>query len=322
MGEKTKNNIDVSIVIVNYKKHELLDNCLASLIKHSSGFTYEIIVVDNGSTDSIIEPVCAKYAEVVLVRNEKNSGFATANNQGIAVATGEYILFLNNDTIFIDNSIMILKNYLQQKEKNTKIILSCKLLNMDGTIQQSIFELPTILNIFSSNFFLYTIFKKSGKINKYHYCYEKISNPISVGVAIGAFLFTRTNLIRELNGFDTRFYFYAEEMDICKRLSNYGGKVVYFPQTAIIHIGGATTEGIPWFKYRNQTIAYLQYYQKHFLGLSFILILVIHYLGLLLRFPLNIILGIITFRKFYLRKGYYHFLQLFIYPKNQFKNSI
>ncbi|MDP3149544.1 MAG: glycosyltransferase family 2 protein [Ignavibacteria bacterium] len=321
MGEETKNNLDLSIVIVNYKRHDLLDNCLASISKYSEGFTYEIIVVDNESTDDEIGIVCSKYDRTVLIRNKKNVGFAAANNQGLEVAKGKYILLLNNDTVFIENTLFDLIKYFQNSKEASKIIVSCRLLNKDGSLQESIFDLPTVLNIFSSNFFLYMLFRKSKSMNKYHYQYDKISSPIVVGAAIGAFLFAERNLIKEFKGFDERFYFYAEEMDLCKRLSDRSGKIIYFPSTSIIHLGGATTDDFPWFKYRNQTIAYLQYYQKHFYRFEFFLVIFFHYCGLLLRIPLNIIIGSITINKQYLRRGFYNFRQLFIYPKNQFKKT-
>jgi len=321
MGKEIKNYIAVSVIIVNYKRNDLLKNCLNSLYQFSTNFSFEVIVVDNESDDDSIVEVTSKFTNLILLRNKKNLGFAKANNQGVKISNGKYLLFLNNDTVFIENTILNVIDYVKTHE-DKQLITSCRLLNKDMSTQNSIYELPTLQNIISSNLFLYILFRRSKKMNKYHFEYQQQSKPISTGVVIGAFLFINKSLFENLGEFDERFYFYAEEMDLCKRLIDRGGEVFYLPQFKIIHLGGATTDNVKWFKYKNQTIAYLQYYQKHFNGIRFSLIIFIHYFGLLIRIPIYVILGLATFRKYFFITGFYHIRQLFVYPKNQFRTTV
>jgi GT2 family glycosyltransferase len=157
-------------------------------------------------------------------------------------------------------------------------------------------------------------------MNKFYLSHYDISDPTEVDIVYGAFILCRTSRLKELNGFDERFYFYSEEMDLCKRHQTLGGRVVYFPKTAIIHLGGQTTKSMPWFKYKNQAISYVQIYQKYFTGWRFLSVITFHYVGLVIRVPIFVLLGIVTFSKQHFVRAYYNFKQIFIYPKNLFKS--
>jgi len=202
-------------------------------------------------------------------------------------------------------------------EKN--FIVGCKLLNADGTNQLSVVDFDNIFNMIGENFFFYKIFPRSKLINRFYLNYLNIEKLTEVDFVKGAFLFCRKSTFNNLHGFDENFYFYAEEADLCYRLKSSNGKVYYYPKTAVIHLGGASVDKILWFKYKNQSIAKIKFYQKHYSGGKYFLLLTIYYFGILIRVLSYFVGGALLINKNLCLKSYYYLKQLFIYPKNAFK---
>ena len=123
------NDINVSIIIVNYNGKKLLQNCLSSLYKFTRDVTFEVILIDNNSSESI-DDLLEEYPQIKFIKNNKNLGFAAANNQGIRIVKGKYILFLNNDTVFIENSIKKVFDFAQSRGE--PVFVGCRLLNKIG----------------------------------------------------------------------------------------------------------------------------------------------------------------------------------------------
>ncbi len=307
---------EVSIIIVNYNNFNLLKNCIKSIQDKSEEVEYEIIIVDNGSAEIDLDEIGVHFPGVILIKNQLNLGFAKANNIGAGYAKGKYLLFLNNDTLFIENTLKIILRFL--RAQNDELIIGCKMLNEDRTLQISTASFPTLFNTLTENYLLYKIFPRSKLFNKYYLNYSGSDNITEVDVVKGAFLFCSEVAFKKLNGFDERFYFYSEETDFCYRFKNGIGKVLYYPLTSIIHFGGATTEQNLWFKYKNQCIARVQLYQKYYNGYRLGIIIFSHYSGLLLRTLVYFLGGIASFNKNLLLKSYYFFRQFFVYPKNLF----
>jgi GT2 family glycosyltransferase len=308
--------IDVSVVIVNYNCFHLLDECLKSLFEKTSEVKLQVIVVDNASTDGNVNEITNKYKSVETIVNDKNLGFAAANNLGLQRALGKYTLFLNNDIVFIENSIKSAYEYAEIS--NEKIFVGIQLLNSDLSKQESVVEFPSIWNTITENFFLYKFFPGSKWFNKYYQNNLIRKEPFEVDVIRGAFMFCPTLELKNMSGFDDRFYFYSEETDLCYRFKKTGGKIYFLPNVNIIHIGGATTDKNLWFKFKNQTTGKIQYYQKHFLGMNFFLVLIIHWTGLFVRSLTYFLGGLLTLNKSLLLKGYYFLKQIFVYPLNKF----
>ncbi|MCX8105113.1 MAG: glycosyltransferase family 2 protein [Ignavibacterium album] len=308
--------MDVSVIIVNYNNFNLLRNCLESLYKHTHDLEFEVIVVDNGSSEAGLENICSTYDNLILIKNKENLGFSKANNIGLSLAKGKYVLFLNNDTIFKENSIKKILDYAQETKN---VIIGCKLLNVDESWQQSTANFPTILNSWSSNFFLYLLFPNSPKLNKYYLKNRNIKEITEVDYVLGAFMFGLRKDFIDLNGFDERFYFYSEDIDLCYRYKKMGGKIILFPFTSIIHIGGASVESNHWFKIKNKFISEIQFFQKHSSGLSFFLSIIPMYLGNLIRFPLFLLLGIFMMNKNFINRSISHLRLTIVYPKNLFQ---
>ena len=313
-----KLEIDVSIIIVNYNSTELLKNCLDSVEKFTTGINFEIIIVDNNSMTGDIDSLLKNYNRITLIKNYVNRGFGSANNQGVEVANGKYVLLLNNDTILFENSIKKVFDFAVSLDGNE--IIGCKLLNEDKSVQKSVYDFPNLLNVFTSNFFFYLLFPKSKYFNKYHLMNKGISRITEVDVVTGAFIFMSCKSYEVLGGFDERFFFYMDDTDLCYRHKKSGGKVIYFSETSIIHLKGKSVGGESWFKNKHQSISTIKFFQKHFFGLEFLLMLFFHYVGLLLRIPLFILGGMFALNKNLVMRGVYYCRLIFLYPANQFKS--
>ncbi len=309
---------DISIVIVNYYSTELLKGCLDSIYNYTQGIEFEIIVVDNGSLAGEVENLIREYSGIKLIKNESNKGFGAANNQGAEVARGKYLLFLNNDTILQENSIKKVFDFADSIQGEN--VIGCRLLNQDNSTQKSVFDFPTLANVFTSNFFLYLLFPKSKHFNKYHLMNKGIDVITEVEVVTGAFLCIEKRTFRKLGGFDERFFFYMDETDLCYRQKKKKGKVIYFPETSVIHLKGKSAKGESWFKNKYQSISTLKFFQKHFSGMSLLLAIVFHYSGLLLRIPIFLIGGILLMKKDLVKRSLYYLRLIFIYPANEFKS--
>ena len=308
--------VKVSIIIVNYNFFKVLIDCIESVNKFTNGIDYEIIIVDNNSTEGDIEEVIKNYTNVKLIKNLQNEGFARANNQGFAIASGDYFLVLNNDTVFLENTLIKMIEFSQLH--NDGVLIGCKLLNSDYSNQLSCVDFDSISNLLGENLFIYKLLKHSRYINRYHLNYLEFSSPVEVDIIKGAFIFGHRSIFEELKGFDERFYFFAEETDLCYRFKKNDGKIFFYPGSAIIHIGGATTDTLPWFKFKNQSIAKIQIIQKQFHSYKKFIAILLHYFGLLIRVPIYFFMGLIVFRKELILKSFYYMKSIFIYPKNVF----
>ena len=151
--------MDVSIVIVNWNTKDLLRDCLKSIGENTREVDYEIVVVDNNSTDGSAQMVKDEFEHVLLISNSENRGFAAANNQAVKIAKGRYILLLNSDTIVLDQAIE--KTVVFADKHPDTAVTGCRVLNPDGTLQKTCFMFPSILNMFLAGIYLYKLFPKS-----------------------------------------------------------------------------------------------------------------------------------------------------------------
>ena len=138
--------MDLSVIIVNWNTKKLLEDCLASIFKFTKNLDFEVIVVDNSSSDGSQKMVQNKFPKVKLIQNKDNLGFAKANNIGIKLAIGKYILLLNSDTYLIENSLQKLVEFAVKQENLG--VLAPQLLNSDETIQQAVGFFPDLPQIF------------------------------------------------------------------------------------------------------------------------------------------------------------------------------
>src|ERR1035437_916055 len=145
--------IEVSIIIVNWNTVDLLRQCLRSVYLETHTINFEVIVVDNASSDESVAMVRNEFCEAKLIANTKNLGFAAANNQGIAISEGRYVLLLNSDTVVFNHAIQKVISYADNHSDTA--VVGCRILNPDRTLQNSCFMFPSILNWFLFSTYLY-----------------------------------------------------------------------------------------------------------------------------------------------------------------------
>ncbi|MBZ0179707.1 MAG: glycosyltransferase family 2 protein [Melioribacteraceae bacterium] len=304
--------IQLSVIIVSYNSFNILKRCLKSLYEFTSGISFEVIIVDNASSEGDISKIIVDFSNIRVIKNEYNIGFAAANNKGLNIAEGKYILFLNNDVIFKENTLQKILLFLESSN-DSRMLIGCRLLNDDGSIQISIDRFDSIWNTLTTSFFLYTFFPKSKVFNRYYENFSELKDPKSVHIIKGAFILSNKKFIDDLGGFDERFFFYSEEKDLCKRAINFGGKVIFYPNTEVIHLGGATAGEESWFKYKHILISKIQYFSKHYSFLKSTIIISIFVFGIVIRIPTYIFIGI--FNKSFLNKSFLCLKQIIYLPK-------
>jgi len=312
MDEEILESLDISIIIVNSKSFEITKDTIESLKKFSEGFSYEVIVVDNASKDGSAEKLMDEFPECKFILNDENRGFGPANNQGLQTATGEFILFLNNDIIFVENTLQILLQYIS--EQKDRILIAPKLLNKDGSIQHSVYSFQTLWLSFTTYSFLYSIFPRSKYFNRHYLMHRGINEITEVETVTGAFMLFKREDILELDGFDEDYFFYGEDNDLCKRFRASGGKILYNPKTKIIHLKGGTSK-TEWFHEKNHTLSVLNLFKKHYSFPKRVLAHILFFTGNLVRGIILLIASLITFKTRYFRESQLKFRTLLLITK-------
>ena len=222
--------MDVSIIFVNYNTIKLLTQAINSVYAKTEGITYEIIVIDNNSSDNSAQVINNTYKDIKYVALPENIGFGRANNEGFKIAKGRNILCLNPDTILKNNAIKILSDYLDANNKEGAV--GSQLYNKDGSIQQSAsfyyISLSSCINDLFGSFF-----RQKHKLRE---------NPFEVASVFGAAMMVKNYVVQKTNGFDPRFFMYAEEEDWCRRIHKLGYKIVCVPASKVTHLDGGSFE--------------------------------------------------------------------------------
>ena len=272
----------LSIVIVSYNVCDLVLEGISSVYKFLQ-FPFEIILVDNNSSDATVNEVQEKFPEVLLISNLENKGFSFANNQGFEKCTGDLILMLNPDASLKDDSLnRMIEDYISQKREN--LFYGPKLLNKDLSFQESCWKFPNLSQHVLELFFLHTTFKLSS------YKLESQIQKSRVDFLSGAcILFNRSALVR-LKGLDPDL-FWMDDVDFCKRNLDSGGENWYYSQASVCHLIGKSAEKNFSVVISNQLLSKLKYYRKHrefFNYISSCFIFVLHTLSRILVFlPLS-----------------------------------
>jgi GT2 family glycosyltransferase len=206
--------MDLSVVILTRNNKNILDKCITSIYKHTKGVSYEVIVVDNASTDEGPDHIKAKFHDVEIIQNTRNLGFAKANNKGLLAAKGRYCLLLNDDTFVNEDAFSKIVKFMD----NDPGIGICgpKLLNIDGSLQHQGSALSK--NVWASK------------------------APIAAQMVIGAAMFIRTSIMSDIGMLDENLFFYNEDLDICLRAKKSGYKVIYAPIASVFHYGGLSSK--------------------------------------------------------------------------------
>lgn len=228
--------IAVSIIIVNWNTKEFLEDCLDSIPKACRDIPFETIIVDNASVDGSTEFIKAKHRNVKLLENLSNLGFAKACNQAAKVASGKYFFLLNPDTILYKDAVSGLVEFI--KKKSWAGAVGPQLLNRDGKIENSVRRFPTIKQILIRDTVLGKIIPwvKISRLTKI----LPMNRASRVDHVSGGALLTKKEIWRELDGMDTRFFMFYEDVDLCRRIGEMGYNVFYLPTVKVIHVGGGS----------------------------------------------------------------------------------
>lgn len=254
---------DISVVIVNYKVKEYIANLLNSLQKAQYNLKLQIFVVDNDSGDDSIAYLKKQFPYVEYIQNKENVGFGKANNQAIQKAEGKFTLIINPDTLVSEDTLTTLVDHMNKNELCGAA--GCKILNPDGTFApESRRSVPTIGSAASKVFGLNNLFPKSKFFGKYYMSWLDEDKASEVPVLSGSFMFWRTEVLQELDGFDERFFMYAEDIDLCYRLQQTKYHIDYVPETSIIHYKGESTKkgDLRYIRIFNQAL--YQFFEKHY----------------------------------------------------------
>lgn len=226
----------LSIIIVNYNVTRLLRNCLLSIRKYTEGESYEVIVIDNASTDASWGDLIPEFPEVHFISSAHNEGFAIANNKAIKTASGDYVLLLNPDTE-LEGSYM--KDILDFADSKADFgCLGVRMHDAEGNfLPESKRSVPDMFNSFEK---LFTNFKRSNSKSYYRSDIDEYAVE-EVDVITGAFLLIRREVYEKTGGLDESYFMYGEDIDLCYTLLRNGYKNYYYGKASLLHHKGEST---------------------------------------------------------------------------------
>ena len=272
----------LSIILVNWKTKDITRNALLSIYKETKDINFEVIVIDNNSQDGSVEMLKKEFPQAVLIENIDNKGFGKANNQGLKITKGEYLMFLNTDVIILDGALNKLLDYLGSH--SDVMLVGPRLLNRDLTFQHACRRtLPNPVNSLFHLSGLTKIFKKNRLVNQYkqYNLSPDITGPTAA--LSGAAMMFRRQVYEEIGGFDERFFMYGEDLDFCKRVLDKGWKKVYVSEARIVQFGGQSRSKRKVKSLINFYEAMWLYYRKHFYNSHSLVLNLIIWLGIQVR---------------------------------------
>jgi len=258
---------DISVIIVNYNTERYLDTCIGSVFSQTQGCSFEVIVVDNAS-DNDPEPVLSeKYPQVRFFRNDTNRGFGAANNIGVSGSKGEYLFFLNPDTVLMNDCIGLFFRFMISANSHLRTA-ACggNLVNTDGSPAPAWGNLPTLSLLFSDLGFrrLYRDYYDN-RLATYGFC--NFREERAVPYISGADLFIRKDIFLKVGGFNEQYFMYYEDADLGYRLKREGNKTYLLPEAKILHHESRSTRNGNGFNYRKYELLekskYLYFKKNH-----------------------------------------------------------
>lgn len=260
----------LSVVIVNYNTGGYLTACLESITQKFASAQYEVVVVDNGSSDG--SPDAAEsFPHTRLIKSDDNIGFGRACNLGVRHTTGTNILLLNPDTNILSGNITSLLDSFESDKKTS--VLGCQNLLPDGSIQPSGYSFPTLPQVAVFVFQLSRILMSptarwllspflKARVGQY----SDQSERKKVDWVTGAFMLVKREQWEMLKGFDPQFFLFCEEIDFCKRISQSGGEVWFDPSFEMEHYVGYSSDKVKPLVLLEKSRSYLLYFKKHHAG--------------------------------------------------------
>lgn len=260
-GDDSVTTIDLSLIIVNWNARQFLLECLQSIVETVGSLRTETIVVDNGSLDGSVDTVRARFPWAMIIENKYNLGFAKANNIGIRTSRGKYVGMLNSDVVVLGDCFRILYDYL---ETNPNVgIVGPKMLGPAREARRSTMSFPSLCNNAFRALALDSFFSRSRRFGQYLMAYREFTSVQEVDILNGFFWMIRREALDNVGLLDESFFFYGEDIDLCRRFERGDWLRVYHPGAACIHYGGASSARQPLRFFIEMQKANLQYWKKH-----------------------------------------------------------
>lgn len=296
---------DLSIVIGSHNNRDFTINAIESIYKFTKGVDFEIILIDDASEDDIYEYAKKTYPNIILIKNEKNLRYSKTYNKGSRLAKGKYILHMNADMFFTkDINLFEIVDFMN---KNKKVgMLGNKVVDFyDGKLDpDNRHQIPTLINAVAQSLGLYKVFPKIKWLN-YYMSYLSEDEMTEVG-GVGGFMLFRKELLKDVGFLDEKFAIYCQDTDFCYRTIKKGWKIIYYPESMVIHVGAGAVKR---YNIRNQLIFHqdlLKFYKKNLVEdyPKFVEFLI--YIGLFFRFFVFLIVEIVLElkNKYLLRKSH------------------
>ncbi|MGC4073464.1 MAG: glycosyltransferase family 2 protein [Nibricoccus sp.] len=240
MNDSRKPAAFLSVIIVTYRSEREIGACLESIPRRMAGGDVEVIVVDNSPDMATAEIVATKFPEVKLLRTGENMGFGRANNRGFYESCGDYVLFLNPDTV---SNLAAYETCVKTlNERPHAGVVSPRLVMGDGRMDlASRRGIPTLWDGFCRATGLAAVFPKWKPVAGYNLTYLDERGTYAVGSVNGAFLMTSRALLERVGLFDEEFFMYGEDLDFCHRFTLAGYEVVFIGGETVVHLKGASS---------------------------------------------------------------------------------
>lgn len=251
-----------SVIIVAYNSCDFIPACLKSVRDASEGLDTQVIVLDNGSPEPISAEIKAFFPEVLWIDSKENLGFGKGCNLAVKSATNPYLFFINPDTLVSKDSFRKMLEFVQEHPETG--LAGSRILNEDGSLQLACRRsFPTTFSAIAKTVGLAALFPKSKLFASYNMTYADPEQVTEVDAISGSFFCMRSDLYRELNGFDEDFFMYGEDLDLCFRAKVAGFKNYYTPATNILHFKGQSCKTRRWKSYVDFYKAMIIFVRKH-----------------------------------------------------------
>ncbi|PYQ22725.1 MAG: asparagine synthase (glutamine-hydrolyzing) [Acidobacteria bacterium] len=224
---------DLSVIVVNWNTRDILRDCLASVARHLSSVSHEVILVDNASSDGSAEMVAREFPRARLIRNPENVGFARANNQAMRAARGSWFLLLNSDARLVDDSVAALLARVRAEPKLG--VAHCRLVFEDGRLQHTTYRFPALGLTLLEGLGLYKLLppaRRAATLLGGHWSQDEERD---VDWVAGAFMTLPREVFDATGGFSEEYFMYGEDMEWCYRIRDAGYRIRYYPQATVIH---------------------------------------------------------------------------------------
>lgn len=236
-GGRTGAPPDVSVVIATWNTRDLVCGALAALDRSVFNGRCEVIVIDNGSADDTAEAIRQRFPGTVLIVNAANTGYAHANNQGMGRATGRHVLLLGSDTEVRADALQVMCDHLDAHPEVTAV--SCRLVNPDGSPQMSCRRFPRLRDAVATYLSLHGLARRYTMAGFNFAATQEVEQPAATCLMI------RRERLVGLGGFDESYRILYNDVDLCKRLRDEGGRIMFLSETEVLHYGSMTTRSAP-----------------------------------------------------------------------------